>query len=176
MFVTGNFKRGDRVKLINDETYQDQYGRFLAWDNGLAQVALENGTYWFEAHAIEYVKHMFNVGDNVTVSATCVKAYGLPSDKGIIYSIHDDIVPSGRVSYIVTVANEQYHILENELLTAVLTIPEIQQLKEQLALDLLALIEIYEKRTNTYIADIHLITTVFYSTPRVTGVRLEIRL
>jgi hypothetical protein len=56
MFVAGNFKRGDRVRIIGDETYQDQYGTFLDWDNALAQVQLEDDVYWFEAHAIEYVK------------------------------------------------------------------------------------------------------------------------
>jgi hypothetical protein len=119
---------------------------------------------------------MFNVGDNVTVNAKCAKAYGLPSDKGTIYSIHDDILPSGKVSYIVTVANDHFHILEDELLPNALTIAEIQQLKEQLALDLLTLIEAYEKRTDTHIADIHLVTTVFNNISRVTGVRLEVKL
>jgi hypothetical protein len=119
---------------------------------------------------------MFNVGDNVTVNAKCAKAYGLPSDKGTIYSIHDDILPSGKVSYIVTIANEHFHVLEDELLPNALTIAEIQQLKEQLALDLLTLIEAYEKRTDTHIADIHLVTTVFNNISRVTGVRLEVKL
>lgn len=119
---------------------------------------------------------MFNVGDKVIVNAKCAKAYGLPSDKGIIYSIHDDILPSGRISYIVTIANDHFHIFEDELLSEVLTVAEIMQLKERLALDLLALIEAYEKRTDTHIADIHLVTTIFNNISRVTGIRLEVKL
>lgn len=50
-FVAGKFRRGDQVRIIQS----NQLGIFLDWDNGLAQVQLADGVYFFEAYAIEYV-------------------------------------------------------------------------------------------------------------------------
>ena len=125
---------------------------------------------------------MYKIGDNVTINTDWAKSLDIPDIHGTIINILDTMLPSGKQSYLVQVLNEQYHLLEDELVsqTKLLTVADIQQLKEQLALDLLRLLETYEKDTQIHIANITLRTHRYFGDgvwfDRVTGVILTVEL
>lgn len=134
---------------------------------------------------------MFNLGDKVIVDTLKVPYL----DWKTIEEIHDKIgtitktkirIHGGNndplIEYTIVFGNTTIQtVYENALSFAdppKLTLPEIQALKEQLALDLLQLIQTYEETTKTYIANVRLDIAALDVPPyeKCIGIRLEVHL